>query len=77
MSEPTFEDLLRNPYFRQVLFDLQTEKCERYARDMRPVTFSLEYGRKMQRLIKAQRSRALLKVYSICSELLGFLRRHF
>jgi len=70
MSEPTFAELLRNPYFRQVLLDLQTEKCKCYAQDMRPVTFSLKYGRKMQRLIKAQRNRAFLRVYLICSNLL-------
>ena len=75
MSEPTFEDLLRSPQFRQALFDVQTAKCERYAQDPRPVTFSPKFERKMKRLIKAQRNRVFLEVYSICSKLLYFLRR--
>jgi len=70
MPEPTLVELLRNPYFRQVLLDLEAEKCKRYARDMRPVMFSLKYGRKLHRLIKAQRNRALLKAYLICNDLL-------
>jgi len=76
LSEPTLQELLRNPYFRQVLFDLQTERCKRYAQDMRPITFSPAFGRKMKRLIKAQGSRVFLKLYSVCSDLLCFLRRH-
>jgi len=46
-----------------------------YAQDMKPLTFSPKFEHKMKRLIKAQRNRVLLKVYSICSKLL-FLRRH-
>jgi len=70
MPEPTLVELMRNPYSRQVLFDLQAERCKRYAQDLRPVTFSPAFARKMQRLIKAQRNRALLKVYALYIDLL-------
>jgi len=76
MPELTLVELMRNPYSRQVLLDLQAERCKRCAQDMRPVTFSLEYGHKIQRLIEAQRNSFLLRVYSICIKLLDFLYRN-
>ena len=74
MPKPTLVELMRNPYSRQVLLDLQAERCKCCAQDMRPVTFTLEYGHKMQRLIKAHRNRLLLKVYSIYLNLLCLFR---
>jgi len=49
------ETILHSEEFRQALFDIQTEECERYAKDTRPVTFSPAFERKMNRLIRAQR----------------------
>jgi len=49
------ETILNSPQFKQALFDIQTEECELYAKDTRPVTFSPSFERKMDRLIRAQR----------------------
>ncbi|MCL2301281.1 MAG: DUF4367 domain-containing protein [Firmicutes bacterium] len=47
------DDLLNSPQFKQALFDVQTAECERYEKNLKPVTFSPEFERKMERLIRA------------------------
>ena len=51
----TMDDLLNSPLFKQVLFDVHDEECERFAATMEPVTFSPKFERKMDRLLRAQR----------------------
>ena len=52
----TFDALLNSPQFKQALFDVHDQECERFAATMEPVTFSLKFERKMDRLLRAQRS---------------------
>jgi hypothetical protein len=49
------EALLKSPQFKQALFDVQNEECERFAASMEPVTFSPKFERKMERLLRAHR----------------------
>lgn len=51
----TLDELLNSPQFKQALFDVHDQKCERYAETMEPVTFSPKFERKMERLLRAHR----------------------
>ena len=51
----TMEELLNSPQFKQALFDVHNQECERFAATMEPVTFSPKFKRKMARLLWAQR----------------------
>ena len=52
----TMEELLNSEKFKQALFDVHNEECERFAATMEPVTFSPKFKRKMERLLRVQRS---------------------
>jgi hypothetical protein len=47
--------LLNSPQFKQALFDVHDQECERFAATMKPVTFSPKFERKMERLLRAQK----------------------
>jgi len=53
----TMEQLLRSQQFKQALFDVQNEECERLEAELalHPVHVSPEFEQKMERLIRAQR----------------------
>jgi len=51
----TMDALLNSPQFKQALFDVHDQECERFAATMEPVTFSAKFERKMERLLRAQR----------------------
>jgi len=53
----TMEQLLHSPQFRQALFDVQNEECERLEAELalEPVRLSPAFERRMQRLIRAER----------------------
>jgi len=52
----TMEAFLNSPLFKQALFDVHDEECERFAATMEPVTFSPKFERKMERLLRANQS---------------------
>jgi len=52
----TMDDFLNSQRFKQAIFDVHDQECERFAATMEPVTFSLKFERKMDRLLRAQRS---------------------
>jgi len=49
------EELLRSPQFKQALLEVQKEEWERIEAIAVPATFSPEFERKMEKLIRAQR----------------------
>ena len=51
------ETILNSPQFKQALFDVQSEECERLMELRLPeeITFSAKFERKMERLLRAQR----------------------
>jgi len=53
----TMEAFLHSPLFRQALFDVQNEECERLEAELalEPVHISPAFDRRMQRLIRAER----------------------
>jgi len=53
----TMEQLLRSPQFKQALFDVQNEECERLEAELalEPIHVSPAFERRMQRLIRAER----------------------
>jgi len=53
----TIETLLHSPQFKQALFDVQNEECERLEAELalEPVHVSPVFERRMQRLIRAER----------------------